>query len=108
MPRKRDNIDREERKEEALCPSRFLGYERDKLAVYLVSRKAYRIAESQFRRAIYLNPYEPVFKQHLAICLYKDGRYQEAKKWITKTLEQQPDNPENRKIMKLIELEIKD
>jgi len=108
MPGKRGKPEPEERKEEALRPSCFLGYHRDKLAVYLVSRKAYRIAETQFRRAIWLNPYEPAFKQHLAVCLYKDGRYREARKWITEALEQQSDNPENRKILKLIEQEIKD
>jgi tetratricopeptide (TPR) repeat protein len=106
MPRKRDNIDREERKEEALRPSPYIGYNRDKLAIYLLSRKAYKIAESQFRRAIWLNPYEPVFKQHLAVCLYQDGRYTEAKEWILKALEQKPDDTENHKILELIEQEL--
>ena len=106
MPRKRDNIDREERKEEALRPSASLGYNRDKLAVYLLSRKAYKIAETQFRRAIYLNPYEPVFKQHLAACLYQDGRYAEAKKWLHQALEQKPDDAETRRFLKVIEQEL--
>ena len=106
MPRKRDNIDREERKEEALRPSPYIGYNRDKLAVYLLSRKAYPIAESQFRRAIWLNPYEPVFKQHLAVCLYQDGRYTEAKEWILKALKQKPDDTESRNILELIEQEL--
>ena len=103
MPRKRDNIDREERKEETLRPSPYIGYNRDKLAIYLLSRKAYKIAESQFMRAIWLNPYEAVFKQHLAACLYQDGRYTEAKEWILKALEQKPDDTESKKILNLIE-----
>ena len=107
MPRKRGKSDIEERKEEALRPSPYIGYNRDKLAVYLLSRKAYRIAESQFRRAIYLNPFEPVFKQHLAACLYQDGRYTEAKEWILKALKQKPDDTESRKILELIEQELR-
>ena len=106
MPRKREEPDREERKEETLHPSPYIGYNRDRLAVYLLSRKAYKIAESQFRRAIYLNPFEQVFKQHLAVCLYQDGRYTAAKEWILKALEQKPDDTESRKILELIEQEL--
>jgi len=106
MPHKKDNIDREERKEETLRPSPYIGYNRDKLAIYLLSRKAYKIAESQFMRAIWLNPYEPVFKQHLAACLYQDGRYTEAKEWILKALKQKPDDTESRNILELIEQEL--
>jgi len=103
MPRKKGNIDRDERREEALRPSAGLGYDRDSLAVYLLSRKACQIAEPQFRRAIWLNPYEPIFKQHLAACLYEDGKYTEAKEWILKALEQKPDDTESKKILNLIE-----
>ena len=70
--------DRAERREDALRPCRFLGYDRDALAVYLLSREAYEIAEIQFRRAIWLNPFEPRFKGHLAWCLHKQGRHAEA------------------------------
>ena len=50
--------------------------------MYLLSRGAYKIAESQLRRAVWLNPYEYRFVCHLAWCLYKQGRYKEAKKFI--------------------------
>ena len=70
--------DRVERREDALRPSRHLGYNRDALAVYLMSREAYEIAETQFRRAIWLNPHETRFKEHLALCLHKQGRHAEA------------------------------
>ena len=79
MPRKRaDNRDKNERREDALRPCRYLGYDRDRLAMYLMQRGAYEIAESQFRRAIWLNPFEPRFKAHFAWCLHKQGRHNEA------------------------------
>jgi len=49
------------------------------LGMYLVSRGAYKIAESQFRRAIWLNHFVYRFVLHLAWCLYKQGRLDEAK-----------------------------
>jgi tetratricopeptide (TPR) repeat protein len=73
----------EERRENALRPCPYLGYDRDSLGVYLLSREAYEIAESQFRRAIWLNPFEPRFKAHLAWCLYKQGRQCEAMARLT-------------------------
>lgn len=74
--------DRNERREDLLRPSRYLGYDRDRLGMYLLSRGAYEIAESQFRRAVWLNPFEYRFVCHLAWCLYKQQRYQEAKNYI--------------------------
>ena len=79
MPRKSvDKRDADERREDALRPSPYLGYDRDALGMHLVSREAYRIAESQFRRAMWLNPSEPQFRIHLAWCLYKQGQLGEA------------------------------
>lgn len=74
--------DRNNRKEELLRPSRYLGYDRDELGMYLLSRGAYKIAETQFRWAVWLNPYEYRFVCHLAWCLYRQGRYKEAKQSI--------------------------
>lgn len=71
--------DRNERREELLRPSCYLGYDRDELGMYLLSREAYKIAETQFRRAIWLNPFEYRFVLHLAWCFYKQGRLDEAK-----------------------------
>ena len=80
MPRKSlDSRDRNERREDALRPSPYLGYDRDALGMHLMSREAYEIAESQFRRAVWLNPFELRFKGHLAWCLYKQGRCAEAR-----------------------------
>ena len=74
--------DANDRREELLRPSRYLGYDRDALGLYLLSREAYKIAESQFRRAVWLNPLEYRFVYHLAWCLYKQGRYKEAKECV--------------------------
>ena len=106
MSHRHHRKDRDECKEEILRPSPYIGYNRDRLALYFLSRKAYQIAESQFRRAIWLNPFEPVFKEHLAVCLYRAKKYNEAKEWIMQALEQKPDNIESRKLLELIEQEL--
>ena len=103
MPRKRDTRDRNERVEDILRPAPYLGHDRDMLARHLMACGAFHIAESQFRRAVWLNPFEAKFKQHLALCLYEEKQYVEAKGWITRSLEQQPDNAESRRIVNLIE-----
>jgi len=81
--RKDDN----DRREELLRPSRYLGYDRDKLGVYLMSRGAYGIAESQFRRAIWLNPFEYRFVVHLAWCLFRQGRSNDARSLVESVAE---------------------
>ncbi|MFZ0034701.1 MAG: hypothetical protein WAK60_06920 [Sedimentisphaerales bacterium] len=78
--RKKNQQDENERREEILRPNRYLGYDRDALGMHLLSREAYEIAETQFRRAVWLNPFEPAFKEHLAHCLNKLGRYDEARR----------------------------
>jgi tetratricopeptide (TPR) repeat protein len=85
-------IDREERRENALRPCKYLGYNWDELGLYFNDRGAGRLAESQFRRAVWLNPFEPEFKIHLAECLYRSKQYEEATKWVNQALEQQPDH----------------
>ena len=67
-----------DRREEALRPCAMLGYDRDRLAMHLLERGAFEIAETQFRRAVWLNPFEPRFEMHLAWCLYKQGRHADA------------------------------
>ncbi len=83
-------------------PSRFLGYDRDSLGMYAMTKEMFGVAESQFRRSVYLNPYEPRFKQHLAWCLYKQGAFEEAREWIEKTLAQRPDDNDSRVILSKI------
>jgi len=93
----------EELQEERMRPSRFLGYNRDSLGMYALQREMFEVAESQFRRAAYLNPFEPRFKQHLAWSLYKLGKYSEAKRCIVEALGQRPDDKDNRHILSKIE-----
>jgi len=79
------------------------GYDRDSLGRYALSREIFRVAESQFRRAAYLNPYEPMFKQHLAWCLYKQGKHSEAEDWIRKAIDQKPEDRDSGFILSKIE-----
>jgi Flp pilus assembly protein TadD len=96
-----DRRDENERREDALRPNPRLGYDRDVLGLHLMSREAFRIAESQFRRAVWLNPFEPQFKNHLAWCLYKRHRFAEAQEWARSALCQK-DDPNTRALLDLI------
>ena len=98
----RDERDKDERREDILRPSPWLGYDRDGLAVHLVRREAFEIAEGQFRRAIWLNPYEVAFKAHLAWCLYKQGRLEEAADWAAQALRQKPGDRESLEVQECI------
>jgi len=85
--------DKQERREEALRPDPHLGYDRDHLGMYLMERGAWAIAEGQFRRAIWLNPFEPGFKVHLAWCLARQGRHRAARAWLQRARAQAPEHP---------------
>jgi tetratricopeptide (TPR) repeat protein len=80
--------------EERLRPNRYLGYDRDSLGVALLRREMFTAAESQFRRAVYLNPYEAAFRQHLAWCLHRMGQDAEALTTIEESLRLRPDDPD--------------
>lgn len=73
-------------REEVLRPCPFLGYDRDQLGVHLLGRDALELAESQFRRAVWLNPYEPWFKLHWATALLALKRLDEAKRLLSELL----------------------
>jgi len=94
---------RDERREEQMRPSRFLGYDRDTLGMYALSREMFGVAEFQFHRAVYLNPYEPGFKQNLSWCLYKQGKYAEAIGCIEKAIRQKPGDRDSRHILSKVE-----
>jgi len=91
MPSKRKNRNGHKRdpqlvREELLRPCPFLGYDRDQLGVHLLGRGALELAESQFRRAAWLNPYEPWFKLHWATALLALGRMDDAKRLLNDLL----------------------
>ncbi len=102
--RKRPNsIERNEFIEEMFRPDSRLGYDRDVLGTHLFNCGAYKIAESQFRRAIWLNPFEARFKAHLAWCLYKEERFHEAREWAANALKQAPDEEEIQRIVRMLD-----
>jgi Flp pilus assembly protein TadD len=100
--------DKGERREEALRPSRCLGYDRDTLAMHLMSREVFDVAESQFRRAVWLNPFQPRFKWHLAWCLYRQGRLADARHWAAQAVVEAPRETEFRRLLDLIENRLAD
>jgi tetratricopeptide (TPR) repeat protein len=65
-------------REELLRPCPYLGYDHDRIGIHCLSREAYAVAEQSFRRAIWLNPYEPEFHFHLAHALFRQKRHGEA------------------------------
>ncbi|MBE7560104.1 tetratricopeptide repeat protein [bacterium] len=83
---------RAELREEALRPSPSLGYDRDILAVHLIKCGSFALAEAQLRRAIWLNPFESLFKLHLAQCLQRLKRTPEARECLARVLARDPDN----------------
>jgi tetratricopeptide (TPR) repeat protein len=89
----------EELREEQMRPSRFLGYDRNSIGLWALHREMFEVAESQFRRAAYLNPYEYRFKQHLAWALYKLGRLEEAKRCIEEAISQNPHDEDSMHIL---------
>ena len=77
-----DSAELARRREECLRPWPTLGYDHDELGSYMLSCAVLDLAESEFRRAVWLNPYEPRFKWHLAWCLYRRKRFVEAREWM--------------------------
>lgn len=88
-------------------PSRFIGYEHDSLAVHLIRIGSLDLAESELRRAVWLNPFEPRFFKHLAWCLYRKGEYGEAQDWISRALALNGADGEGREVQRLIEARIR-
>ncbi len=81
-------------REDALRPCPFLGFDHDQLGCYLVERGAFELAEAQFGRAVWLNPYEPSFRLHWAVALIKLERRPEARDLLHEILRQTPTDPQ--------------
>jgi len=101
--RKLSSIEQAKRREEVLRPHGGLGYDHYVLALHMIQREAFSTAESELLHAVWLNPYEARFMRQLAWCLYRMGKYDEAREWIFKALQQKPDVQETKDIMQLIE-----
>lgn len=92
-PRHRShNRDPQVIREEVLRPSRYLGYDHDEMGRYFLGREAFGLAESEFRRAVWLNPYEPAFKIHWAVSLIQLNRPDEARALLETVLRDNPDD----------------
>lgn len=89
--RSRRHRDRHLAREEVLRPCRYLGYDRDQLGLYFLERGADELAESQFRRAAWLNPYEVAFRVHWAAALARLQRKTEARELLLAILLTSPD-----------------
>lgn len=59
-----------------------------------MERGALEFAESQFRRAVWLNPYEPSFRFHWALSLLKLERRPEAHDVLCEVLAKNPEDKE--------------
>ena len=70
--------DQQRIREDLLRPNPYLGYECDRLGLHFLQCEAFQLAESQFRRAAWLNPHEPLFTLHLAHALLRLRRMDEA------------------------------
>ena len=92
-------------KEEHMRPSQCLGYDHEAIAVHLIKISAYEIAEAELRRAVYLNPYENRFKVHLAMCLWKLKKTEEAEDLVVKVLEKEPENAKAKEILEILKEE---
>jgi tetratricopeptide (TPR) repeat protein len=101
LPKKWRGREREEVLEEILRPCARLGYNRDELGMYFLGREAVEIAETQFRRAVWVNPYEPLFKFHWALSLYKLRRYAQAIEQLQQMLVAKPDDADALKLLEL-------
>jgi Tfp pilus assembly protein PilF len=60
--------------------------------MHLFERGAFGIAEAEWRRAVWLNPFEAIFKANLAWCLFKQHKVAEAQQWAKEVVEHDPDN----------------
>lgn len=84
-------MDLQEHCENALRPSRYLGYDNDRLGMYFLDMQANALAEAEFRRAVWLNLYEMDFQVHLAMCLFKQKKYVESRDMIQQIVVEVPD-----------------
>lgn len=82
---------RQATREALLRPCPLLGYDHDEVARHLMTRRAWAIAENELRHAIWLNPYEPLFKEDLALCLLEQKRLDEALSQAGEVLKERPD-----------------
>lgn len=89
-------------REELLRPCPYIGYDHDRIGAHFLSRESYGIAERSFRRAIWLNPYEPGFHLHLAYALFRQKRHKEALGALDELREKWPDSAREKELREAI------
>jgi tetratricopeptide (TPR) repeat protein len=89
-------------REEALRPCPLLGYDRDQLGAYLLERGAFELAETQFHRAAWLNPDEPLFRVHWAAALARLNRKAEARQLLSDILADDPKRADARDLWRQV------
>jgi len=89
-------------REELLRPCPYIGFDHDRIGAHCLSREAYGIAEQSFRRAIWLNPYEPGFHLHLAYALFRQKRHEEALGALDELREKWPDSAREKELREAI------
>jgi len=65
--------------------------------------EALPVAESELRRAVWLNPFEWHFKYHLASCLFREKKYAEARDLMQQVMQDHADESCCRELVHSIE-----
>ncbi len=89
-------------REEALRPSRFLGFNHHILGKHLYSIGCFQLAAQELERAVWLNPYETKFLLPLAWSYFRLGKKDSAQETIEEYLKKYPHNDEAEKLLELL------
>ena len=98
-----DSAAQARRREDLLRPWPTLGYDRDRLALHMMHVDALPVAESELRRAVWLNPFEWLFRFHLASCLFREKKYAEARDLMQDVIQEHSEESRCRELMRSIE-----
>jgi tetratricopeptide (TPR) repeat protein len=89
--------------EEALRPSRFLGYDHYSLAQHLYSIGSFPVARKEAERAVWLNPYKVKFLLLLSWCFFREGLISEAEGKARECLDRKPGEESAFLLLRLID-----
>lgn len=67
--------------------------DREAPAGSLLASGSCALAEAQYRRMVWLNPFEPRFRARLAWCLHLEGRNEESRSCLEEALQSHPGDP---------------
>jgi Flp pilus assembly protein TadD len=101
--RRTDSSELSRKREEAMRPSRFIGYDHNRIGLHLMQIESYDLARNELERAVWLNPYEPKFVLNLCYCLYRSRQYPEARVYLKRLSEFSAMNDECERLSALID-----